>query len=265
MAITTVDGMVAALAAAPVIPFLKAMPTAKAAGTFQSLWTAPGLPGSGATPATGSGAVPTSATAGALSFTNPTGGLLTYLAHLAYVGGIAGSLILYDRLVHTSGLSGTTTGAQTVNSTAITRPNANGDNVEAFIEWYAATGASAATITVSYTNQAGTAGRSSGAFTIQATPVVGQMQQIPLQAGDTGVQSVQSVTLSVSTGTAGNFGITLLRRIGEIGSQASSMAIEDYLATGSPQVQDSACIAGMVFVSATTAMTLTGQLKLPQG
>lgn len=59
-------------------------------------------------------------------------------------------------------------------------------------------------IAVTYTNQDGVTGRTTG--TIAATgvaPIVGRMLQLPLQAGDTGVQKIESVTSTVST--AGTF------------------------------------------------------------
>jgi hypothetical protein len=43
--------------------------------------------------------------------------------------------------------------------------------------------------------------------------LINKFQIMPLQAGDRGVKSVESLTLSASTGTAGNFGLTLFRPI----------------------------------------------------
>jgi hypothetical protein len=46
---------------------------------------------------------------------------------------------------------------------------------------------------------------------------VGRMIMLPLQAaGDTGVQSIQSVTLAASTLTAGSFGATMAHPIAAI-------------------------------------------------
>src|SRR5579859_6600087 len=133
------DGLVAALAAGQPSDTYEASLTAKAAGNFCSLWTAGGRPGAGATPATGAGAAPTNATAGAIAYTNPGSGT-GYLARLFVTGSTVGSLILYDRLVHTSGLSGIVTTAQTVNSTAITRTYNSSADVGAWLERYTATG-----------------------------------------------------------------------------------------------------------------------------
>src|SRR5260221_676626 len=114
--------------------------------TCASLWTAAGNPGAGAAQGSAAGAVPTSVTAGALPFTNPTSGN-SYLARLFASSTVPGTLILYDRLVHTSTLSGTVTTAQTVASVALTRPDALGTNTELFMEAYTALGATSNTIT----------------------------------------------------------------------------------------------------------------------
>ena len=57
--------------------------------------------------------------------------------------------------------------------------------------------------TISYTNTQGTAGRTATlqavvGFQIPATPVIHTWVEFGLQAGDTGIQSIQSVTLGTS-------------------------------------------------------------------
>ena len=125
-----------------------------------------------------------------------------------------GVWILCDRLSHQGGLSGTTTGAQTTNlpTAALTRYT-SGAGVFAALEIYSNVGTTATTFTCSYTNQAGTAGRTSLAQVFGATLNREQFRLIPidLQQGDTGVRSVESVTLAASTLTAGNFGVTLYK------------------------------------------------------
>jgi len=262
MTITTLDGLVAG--AKTKLPFYKASATAKAANTFQSLWKVGTLPLAGETPPTGAGAAPTRATLGSFNFTEVGGETVAYVARALLKMATLGELILYDRLVHTSGLSGTSTSEQAVNSAALTR-STDGVGVEMFIESYAATGATASTCTISYTNQAGTAGRISS-FAFQATPVVGQMQLCPLQAGDTGVKSVQSVTLSASTGTAGDFGITLAKRLMDLSVDAvNNSKLYSPFDVGLPAITPSACLALMVYATATNTGILSGSLDIIQG
>lgn len=263
MAITSLDGLIAA--ADQLKSFGKASMTAKAAGTFQSLWTAGGLPTTGIAPVATTVVVPTNATAGALTYVNPTGGALTYMSKWSNTQQTIGTLIIYDRLAHSALLNGTLATAQTVGGTAITRYT-TGDDVELFLECYTATGATQVNVTCSYTNQAGTAGRTSVSTPFWASPVAGQMLPIPLQSGDTGVRSVESVTLSATTGTAGSFGVTLVKRLGESPvTIAGAGLVQDPFMCGLPQIQDSACLSFMVVTSTTSTGFLTGTINLSQG
>lgn len=264
MAIATMDALVDGLATGQVLPFYKPSVTAKAAGTFQSLWTAAGTPGAGSTPSTGSGQVCTRTTVGALQFANPTGGKLTYLARALANCAVSGSLIVYDRLVTTSGLSGTSTGTQTINSSSLTRFT-SGTGVQAFVEWYTATGATAANITLTYTNDAGSTGQNAAATAFVQTPVAGQMMPIPLNGND-GIRVAESITLSASTGTAGNFGITLMKRLLTIPLPLANTATTmDAFASGLAQIPDDACLALMVWCSTTSTGIVHGEISLAQG
>ncbi len=177
-------------------------------GAFASVWTI--APDAGAAPSTA--VVPTRATAGALGQFNSTG--TQRLIQAVMSAALGSAIIIADRLSHQGGLSGTVATAQTTNlpTAALTRYT-SGVGVFAAVEIYTAIGTAAATFTVSYTNQAGTSGRTSIATSIgQANYNTAlRVLLIPLQSGDTGVRSVESLTLSGSTGTAGNFGITLFK------------------------------------------------------
>lgn len=259
------DGLVAALAGAQDIYTYESSLTAKAAGSFQSLWEATGYPGAGSTPATGSGAAPTNSTAGAIPITNPTGSNTLYLGRFACTGATVGTVILYDRLVHTSGLVGNVTTSQTVNSTSLTRYT-SGVGVQCWAEIYTATGASAENCTITYTNQSGTGSRS-GTIAFPASPVAGQMIPMTLQASDTGVQSVQSAQFGTTTGTAGNWGITLGFDLAMAPVQIANVAAPplDYAALGLPVIQSSACLAIRVLCSTTSTGIIQTQLTCAQG
>lgn len=262
MAITSMDGLVTAMPG-QILSYYKPSQTSEGAGFLHSLWRASGTPGAGAIPATGSGQTCSSLTAGALKFNNPTGGQLTYLARALMGSSVTGSLILYDRLVTTSGLSGTVTTVQNINSEPLTRYT-SGDDVSLFIEWYTATGATAANITVNYVNHTGATGQVTEAQAFSTSPTAGQMQPIALNGND-GIRRVESVTLSGTTGTAGNFGITLARRLLTIplGSANVSTTMDAFASMA--KIEDSACIAGMVFCSAATTGNIIGEISLIQG
>jgi hypothetical protein len=255
------DGLVAALPGQHE-HFYKAAVTPKAAGSWHSLWTAAGQPGAGAAQGSVNGAVPTSATPGSFVFTNPLTGN-SYLGKFSVAGAATGTLILYDRLWHDSGLSATLTTSQAITQPALTRPDALGADVELWAEIYTATTA-AATATATYTDQDGNASQSATAAIIAAS-VAGQMFPFSLAAGDTGVRSVQSVQLSGSM-TAGAWGLTLLRRLAEIPISLAGVGnVYDTIALGMPRIYDSACLALMLMASGTTFGPVMGGIDIIQG
>lgn len=126
------------------------------------------------------------------------------------------SLLMADRLCHQGGLSGTSTGVQTTNlPTATLTRSTSGVGVMAGLEIYTNVGSTITTATISYTNQAGTSGRTGlapiGGSAGSGYGAASRMTLMALQSGDTGVRSVESVQLAASTGVAGNFGVTLFR------------------------------------------------------
>jgi hypothetical protein len=134
-------------------------------------------------------------------------------------------------------MSGTTTTSQTIASGPMTatrwspnysgiytNPDAiTGDANEILVEIYTSLGGTAQTITAVYTNSLGVAGQVTQAVALNH--LQGQVTRLPLAAGDTGVQSVTSVLLSGSTGTAGNFGVTLAHRQAEFTPSGNSPEI----------------------------------------
>jgi hypothetical protein len=163
-----------------------------------------------------------------------------------------GTVILIDRLAHQGGLSGIVSiSAQTTNlpTTALTRYTGSYVGVMAAVEIYTAVGATAAFISGSYTNQAGQAGRTFVTTSFGATGfnAVSRFIILPLQQGDTGVRSVQSVVLSTSTATAGNFGVTLFKPIAVWSMQqlnGQQQLFDAIMSNGMQleQIQNNACL-----------------------
>lgn len=122
--------------------------------------------------------------------------------------------MLVDLLNVSGGLNGTLTTAQTTGLPTAALPRyTDGVGVCIGIRIYTAVGATATTLTCSYTNQAGTAGRTSKpiVFGGASANTAGVLLIVPLQDGDTGVRSVESITVAATTGTAGNFGVWLFK------------------------------------------------------
>lgn len=131
------------------------------------------------------------------------------------------SYLIADRLVQVGGFSCNVTTEQTTNlpHTALTRYT-SGEGVVAALEVLSTWTASVAqTATINYTNQAGVSGRTSRAVAIGSTNANGSVDNIrffPLQEGDTGIRSIQGVTLSGSCASTGptDFGLVLMKVLG---------------------------------------------------
>jgi len=235
------------------------------AGRAASLWTYDGMPAGGAVPTTG--AIPDDTTTGAIPFTAPGGSRDKWLVNASIVPLIAGVFLLYDRLFHIGGLSGTSTSDQDVQdepaSPALTRNTGGAGNI-VFYEIYTQIGTSTTTLTMTYTNQAGTGSRTS-TINIGSTGFreVTRAQRIPLAAGDTGVRAVEKVALTATTGTAGNFGITIAQPLAWIPVGAAGVAgWRDYTTglPGIPSIHPDACLALYFVPSGGTAPEVFGCL-----
>jgi len=270
MAISTLDGAIAGMQWPRY--FAKAVTPTMVAGRPQSLWGIGGNPGAGAFDTTLNGVALSSTSAqvgGQVNFVNPGAGN-TYLARLQASATIPGTLLLCDRLWHNGGYTITAATAQT--STTPTWPArdaagaTNGDGVLLGLEVSAAAGAAAPTITVSYTNQAGTASRTAtNSFATAASPTAGAFYPIGLQTGDTGVRSVQSMTLSVSwvSGTVNLVAYRVLAAL-ELTAANTPNAI-DAITAGFPQIYNGAVPFFIFIPSTTTASNVSGQVIWTQG
>lgn len=191
-----------------------ALTTAPIIGRLNSMWLWDGQPGA-ATAVPTTAVVMTNADAGSLKQTTSASGAKKRLLGITATGLVAGTLILYDRLVQHGGLSGTVTGAVTTNLTGATTPaltrQTTGVGVEAWAEIYTNVGTTATTWKIGYTNTTPTGGQVSQLITFGGTNALEKNRLLPvaLASGDKGVVSVQSFTLTASTLTAGNFGLTL--------------------------------------------------------
>jgi hypothetical protein len=256
--------------------FVGAGSSAAPAAVPCSTWTAASNSGSAPTTA----AACTSATTGAL-VQGDAGASTLVIAGCDLAAGwsvpagapLAGTVLVYDRLSHQGGLSGSTTGAQTTNlPTAALSRYTSGVGVWIALEVYTAVGPTVTTVTASYTNQAGTASHATTAVPF-GNHGPGRMIFLPLAAGDTGVRSVESVTLAASTLTAGAFGVTLLRPLALVhipgtGDHVPGDHVRGHLAGHFEEVVDGACLALAVIprtaIGASTACVLSGALLLAE-
>lgn len=267
MAITTLDLALAGMK--PPEYYAKAASGTLVAGRPMNLNYLAGIPGAMAAPAPGVAGAALTSYAGQIPIPAASGN--THLARFSGTSSAQGGLLLLcDRLWHNSGLVVTTTTAQTVNSVAWPARDKNGSTngvgVMVGLEISAATGAGAATPTISYTDEGGTAG-STGSMqvTYAASSITGTFYPFTLAAGDTGVRSIQSCTLGVSM-TSGSISLVAYRVLATLELPAAGIpAAIDSFTSGLPRLYDTS-VPFLLYVPQTTTTTLTtGSVVYTQG
>jgi len=262
MAITTLDQVLAGIQ--PSSTFFKPSATSSA-GIMQSLWYGAGYPAAGSGPSSTASALLDSTTTGAIAFTNPTSGKLSYLARLMAAAAQGGTLIVYDRQAHYGFASNAT--ATVSMSGPVTVSGQRSGAGEIWIETAAAGAAGTKAVTCSYTNQAGTTGRTSVSLSIAASPPQYSMFRLPFQSGDTGALSIASVTIGTSALTSsGTSNAIIMRRLAEIQVPSAGVGnVLDALGCGLPRIYDSSCLALMWMPAASTTGDLHGSFSVAQG
>ena len=192
--------------------------------------------------------------------------LVNAMALTAVATGVPGTLMLVDMQGYWPGISMNSAVAQTLSGTPTLR-YANGAGVRPFLSVTAAAGATAHNVTMSYTNQAGTSGRTPPVtVACTASAIVGHITHsgtaannygpfIPLASGDTGVQNVASVTVSAASG-AGVAALVLARPLMQLPITTAALAVERDLVNqfpSMPRIYDGACLTWLYFAGAATA------------
>jgi hypothetical protein len=86
-----------------------------------------------------------------------------------------------------------------------------------------------------------------------AALTVGKMFQIALQAGDSGVQKIESVIVTTGAATAGSFNVLILRKLwSNRVSVANAGGIDDILKTGAPIVYTDSALIQVVQADSTS-------------
>ena len=288
MAITTLDGALAGMKV-PQFYYKQNVPAPVAVGKPVSYWYTAGIPGAGAADTSTAYGVARSSSSslvnGQIPYYDPGGGSNTYLAKFIGYASQPGVLMLCDRIwdcgAQSSGtaISITSTSSQTINSNTSGASNnggswyardnngsSNGEGVLIAVEVSSATGSGTPTMTMTYTNSAGT-GSHTGAYvtsTVASSPV-GQFYPITLQAGDTGVRSVQTIQHS-ATWSSGQYILVAYRVLAQVEIDVANTAMAvDCLTSGFVQLYNGT-VPFLVYVpSSTTGAYVAGQMIVTQG
>lgn len=215
--------------------------------------------------------------------------LTKHLINMGAVGNAAttvpGTLMLIDMCLYYPGISLTSASVQNlVNGSSLTRYT-NGVGLRPYLVVTAATGVNTPSIAMSYTRQTtgGTdTGRALGAATnLTASAIIGHISHsgtatnnrgpfLPLQSGDTGIKSVQSVTITTPHATSGTAALVLARPIMEIPMTVANAMTERDLVTqlpSMPKIEDGACLTWIYLAGAATVAgsIISGKLEFGWG
>lgn len=277
MAITTRDGLIDALANnSSRIVIDKSSMANMVAGQYASLWQATGQPGAGATPT--SAAIPTSATTGAINFTNQTSPVTSYLGWLfASCANSASNLEIHDRVAHYGGLVLNSTSAQNLTGMDIATlglvsdrlGDANYSDLQWWLECYTAGGATASNATINVTYSDASTGNltvTAVGGTLRAGRMIPLRPLIPSAKQGLYIQGINTVTLSASTGTAGNFGFTATRPRTAQGLPLANLTNTwDYAQLGLAEIANDSCLQLIMLCSTTSSGLIRGGGKIVHG
>ena len=256
----------------------KASIASQTANSYCSLWRATGQPGQGAIPTVV--ATCNNTTVGTIGFNQQMSPSTSYGAYLEIAtGNAAMTMELHDRLANMGGLNGTLTTAQSVNldlNTLLATDNidtrkgdANYSDVQWWLEWYTATGGTAVTATIVVTYNDGTTGNLSVLSLAAARPashMIPLNSLIPSAQSGKFIRGIVSVTLSATSGTAGNFGVTATRPRMTLSSPIANFKfIADWAQLGLPEIYNSSAIFPIVLTSTTSTGTVRGGGKIAHG
>jgi hypothetical protein len=283
MAFTSYDSIISAFTAGKGQEryFHKVAAAALAASAGYSFWAVGSQPAAGSFGGTTPGlwVAQDSSTAGALSFANPTA---PDTLHLSLVGAVpsasAGQLLIYDRLGQIEYLplqDGSLPETTSITSDFTARLG-TGEGAQLFAEMPTSVLAAGAQFYVTYTNQAGVSGRTSETIvcsTISSAATgrfpFGNKFFIGLQAGDTGVRSVQSVVLTASSGTAGvKMNLVACNPLTVLPLTTANIYVERDLVLSTvqlPRIRNNACIAFALLSSGTNTPNINGRLVAVAG
>ncbi len=271
MTITTMNGLVSALGSGETFELLYPSGTTVAGGLTLLNKLVVGAQGQLATPTAkgSSGAIQNNtAAAGVIPYTDPSA--QKYIAMLNLTMATAGIVYVYDRVYAASGFSGTVSpSAQTITTPPnVSRPDSVGTGNQIFLESNSPVGSTASNVTVSYVGTDGNTYTTVSEAIIASFPA-GRVQHLRLQAGagNIGVKSITSVTLSASTLTAGDFSVAIYRPLGIISTVmlANGASIQNFAALGLPIVGTDAQVVFVHQGTTTSTGSIQGSIKFIEG
>jgi len=116
-----------------------------------------------------------------------------------------------------------------------------------------------------YTNSAGTGSRTATLASIPATAAAGTFLPFALQSGDTGIRSIQSITLNTSL-VSGAISLVAYRQIAILPEPIANVgAFVDAITGGFPRLYNNSVLFMCWLASSATPVNLAGQFIVTQG
>jgi hypothetical protein len=239
---------------------------------WYSLWMRDGKPSAGSLPASaGSG----TGARGGTTRTNATGSInfanqLTDKKHLVGLGvhsAYQGMMMLYDRLADVGSIAISSAGSPLNCYSPDPLPRyANGEGVEVWAEANGAALTGLPTVQMlSYTNQDGTAGRTGPGGTPESNQAY-SMWKLPLQGGDRGVRSVETIQAATASAT-GTINIVLIKPIAYLSVESVTWVERDFVTQipALPRILDGASLGLAMRAYTSNIANIHGQLRLAWG
>jgi hypothetical protein len=226
MALTTLDDLIYADKHIASVQKTSTSAT-QVAGNWATYFAVSGVPTAAlASPSTvavggsSAGVIPAKNAAGYLSPITPNGGESAYVVNGSFANSLGVQVMdcgmihmLYAKLWHVNVTPLTALGTATISappsySGLLLNPDYIGTMI--VLEVTTAISATATTIAVTYTNQAGTTGRTTGASPSLSGFAAARWVVMPLQAGDTGVQKIETIIVGGVVATAGAVNVSVI-------------------------------------------------------
>jgi len=264
MAITTLDGIIGSLNQSVI--FNKTAARTSVAAIPFSAFDLAGTPGAGtlAVGNTTTGIVPTDAIAGTPTINAFNGANIGYLSKVDFSNTVASRLLIYDRLFSAGAFAFNAATTLATQPSYLSRlPDSDYKGLELWIECVTAfTGLQS--IAVTYTNQDGVTARTTGTVATGVAPTIGRMLRLNLQAGDTGIQKIESVTSTVAT--VGTFNVHVMRKLwsGRV-KFANDGDIHEFTKTGLPQIYADSSLFYVVNADSTSTGLPTIDIEIING
>lgn len=251
MAITTLDQYIASQK--QVIPWGKTGALTTIANMFFSSFDIAGFPGAGtlAGSSAASGVVHTDALAGYPAINAFQGGAKGYVSRLEFGSSVACRIALYDRLYVAGAYNFNASQTLSVQPSWSSRVP-GGTDFTGLELWYeqVTAGTGVQSVAVTYTDQDGNAGATTGTVVMPAAFIKGRCAQLPLASGDSGLTKIETVTGTVAT--VGQFNINVLRPLCSVRvPYVNAAGVLDMLGTGLPEIYADSALYALVSCDST--------------